>query len=85
MEPRGKGQKKRLSWNRIWSRLFAVLGILCLLYCLTIFFFMGYGTSFFLIWGMIAACCGGMAWLLKRTDWLDKLPKWLKRCFVILS
>ena len=84
LEPRGKGQKKRVAWNRVWSRIFAVLGVLCLLYCLTIFFFMGYGTSFFLIWGMIAVACGGMALLLSRTDWLDKLPKWLKRSFVIL-
>lgn len=85
LEPRGKGQNKRVAWNKIWSRIFALLGMLCLLYCLTIFFFMGYGTSFFLIWGMIAVGCGGMALLLRRTDWLDKLPKWFKRSFVVFG
>jgi len=84
LELRGRAQKKRVAGKRIWSRIFAVLGALCLLYCLTIFFFMGYGTSFFLIWGMIAAACGGMSLFLSRADWLDRLPKWFKRSFVIL-
>ena len=84
LEPRGRTQKQRMAWDRIWSHIFAAVGILCLLYCLTIFFFMGYGTSFFLIWGIIAVCCGGMALILRRRSWLDKLPKWFKRSFVIL-
>ena len=60
------------------SVIFGVLGVLCLIYCLAIFFFMGYGTKFFLIWGVLAAACGVLAVVLKRCEWLERIPKWIR-------
>ncbi len=59
--------------------VFAVLGILCLLYCLSIMLFMGYGTLFFLMWVALAVGCGAGAVLSAHREWLQYLPKWLKR------
>lgn len=65
------------------SCLFGILALLCLLYCLAIALFMGYGTSFFLIWGGLAAGCGLLALLLSREEWLGRIPRWLRRGFCI--
>lgn len=32
--------------------IFPILGVLCIAYCCCIYFFMGYGTKFFMIWGL---------------------------------
>lgn len=75
LDKRGKAQRKIPAA----SVFFGVLGVLCLIYCLTIFLFMGYGTSFFLIWGVMAVACGILAWVLSRREWLERLPKWFKK------
>lgn len=64
------------------SKCFGVLGAICLVYCLAIFF-MGYGTKFFLIWGALAAVCGVLSFVFAHQRWVERLPKWFKRCFVI--
>lgn len=78
LEQRGKEKGKSVG-----AIVFAVFGILCLLYCLSIAFFMGYGTSFFLIWGGMAVGFGFLSFLLARRGLMARIPKWLKRTFVI--
>lgn len=56
----------------------SVLGILCLLYCVSIALFMGFGTTFFLIWGAMALGCFGLAFLLAHPQWVKKIPKQLR-------
>lgn len=55
-----------------------VIGGLCILYCLLIMLFMGYGTRFFLVWGVIGSGFVGLGWLLGRERWLAAMPGWLK-------
>ena len=55
-----------------------VIGGLCILYCLAIMLFMGYGTRFFLIWGVIGSCFVGLGWLLGHGRWLAVIPGWFK-------
>ena len=57
----------------------AVLSALCILYCLAIFLFIGYGTRFFLIWGVIGVVLAGVSYLLYRKDILDIIPPWKPR------
>lgn len=73
LERRGLVKKKPIG-AVIWG----LLGILCLAYCLTIGLFMGYGTYFFLIWGVLAVCCGILSFILAHTGWVAKLSKWFK-------
>lgn len=65
------------------SAVLAVLAALCVLYCLFIGLFMGFGTWFFLIWGVLGAGFGAWSWLLHRQDLLERIPVWLRRGFVI--
>lgn len=60
------------------SIILMALGILCLLYCVGIFLFMGYGTSFFLIWGVAGVFLTGLGYLTSRRQLLEKIPHWLK-------
>ena len=41
-----------------------VLAVLCALYCVGIGLFVGFGSYFFLIWGVIAAFCAAWGWIL---------------------
>lgn len=77
LEQRGKEKK-----HPVTATIFAILGIVCLLYCLCIALFVGYGTKFFLIWGAIAAGFGGFSLLSAHPAWLEKIPFWLKAVFV---
>ncbi len=79
LDRRGRKNKK----IPVWRFLLNTLGILCLLYCLSILLFMGYGSSFFLVWGILAVGCLGLVWFLSHEKWLERLPKWLKRSFVV--
>lgn len=78
LDRRGRDVKK----NALMAKIFAVLGALCLIYCVAILLFVGYGTKFFLIWGAFAAAFGMMALVFQHQKWLECLPKWFKRCFV---
>lgn len=63
------------------------LAVLCFLYCLAIALFMGHGTNFFLIWGLLAAVLGFISFLLSRPGLWEGLPKWLRRfvCVVVVT
>lgn len=55
-----------------------ILGVLCLLYCLGIGLFMGYGTNFFLMWGALGLGLLGLGWILGYTPFFELLPRWGK-------
>lgn len=57
--------------------IFGALGILCIVYCISIAI-NGFGTKFFLIWGAIGAAFLLIGLLLTRREFLSSLPKWLK-------
>lgn len=76
-----RGKKKTMT--PLSSKVLGVLGVLCLLYCLSILLFMGYGTTFFLIWGALAAVCGILSLLLAHREWLEQIPKWLRVSFLV--
>lgn len=72
------------SRNRKCSVVLAVLAIICLLYCLSIALFMGYGTTFFLIWGVAAVFFGLWSAVLASPKLSKKIPGWFKITFGIL-
>lgn len=62
-----------------------VLGILCVLYCIGIGLFMGYGTRFFLIWGVMGAGFMGLGWVLAHKEWTHSLPAWFRTTFLAVA
>lgn len=73
LEGRGREKKK----HSIGSIVFALLGLLSILYCAGIGI-AGFGTLFFLIWGALGAACILLSVLLDRKKLLGELPKWVK-------
>lgn len=65
------------------AKLFYVLGALSGLYCLFIGMFVGHGTNFYLIWGVlgIVLILIGIAWKRKV---FAKIPKWIRICLNII-
>lgn len=80
LDRRGLVKKKKPIGAIIWG----LMAVLCLGYCLVIGLFMGYGTRFFLIWGVLGVFCGFLSFLLAHERWIKKLPKWLKGGCVIV-
>lgn len=80
LDRRGLVKKKKPVGAIVWG----LLGVVCLAYCLVIGLFMGYGTRFFLIWGVLAVFCGFLSFLLAHAKWMEKIPKWLKGICVIV-
>jgi len=79
LEQRGHKREKK----SIGSVCFAVLAVICLLYCLAIALFMGYGTTFFMVWGGLSVLFGLLSFLLSRRKLLRKLPRAFKIIVVI--
>lgn len=77
LDRRGKVTRK----IPVSAKIFGVLGILFLLYCLCILLFMGYGSRFFLIWGVMAVACGVLSLFLSHREWMARLPKWFRISF----
>lgn len=78
LDPRGKPE--RVS---VLGVFLLILAACCMMYCVTIAFFTGYGSKFFLIWGMISIACMIWAVLLFQRKLLRKIPKWIKIGFFI--
>lgn len=74
--------KKRPAGVRA-GRILMGLGLLCLLYCLFILLFMGFGTWFFLIWGLGGLVLMGWGYLLAGQK-TEEIPRWTKGCWGIL-
>lgn len=73
----GKKQKRREGKISLGSVIFGAIGILCLLYCVAIGFY-GFGTKFFLIWGVLGTGAVLLSLLLARRELVEALPGWLK-------
>lgn len=74
------GKKKKYGMG---AKICALSGALCILYCLSIALFMGYGSLFFLIWGVAGIFLCMFSLLLSRQEWLLRIPKWLRNSFVV--
>lgn len=64
--------------------IFGIIALVSFIYCIAIALFMGYGTKFFLVWGVIAFFFGVLTYLMLKPDILEKIPKWIKLIFVVL-
>ena len=81
---RERKTRRRETIDRVGS-LMTIVGILCILYCFSIPF-VGFGTRFFLIWGVLGAGLLLCAFLLCRRRLWRRLPKWFRRlCLVLLG
>lgn len=63
---------------------FGVLGVLCLAYFGYQLCFVSTGTRFYVVWGLLAAGCGGLSFFLAHRSWVEKLPRWLRRTAQVL-
>lgn len=64
--------------------LLMVAGLLCILYCISVYF-VGFGTKFFLVWGMIGTVLIVGSFLQWKWKLFSKLPRWMKRiCGIVL-
>lgn len=71
-------------WNKrfIFISIFVLLAIACILYGIRVMW-LGYGTSFFLIWMILAAALLFIAFAIYKQLW-KWFPKWLRRTIVIV-
>lgn len=61
-----------------------ILGLLFILYFLCIAFFVGHGTNFYFIWLFMGIGTIVLAILLKKEIWLEQIPLWFRRMFMLL-
>lgn len=61
-----------------------IFGGICLLYCLIIGLFVGHGTNFFLIWGVLGVLLTGFGFLWKK-GLPGMAPMWVKWAFTVLA
>ncbi len=62
----------------ISATVLAVLGAFCIVYCLAILIFGGYGSLFFLVWGILGLLCLILAVVHSSRILLNKIPKWFR-------
>lgn len=79
LEERGHRQE-RVS---IAAICFSVLAVLCAAYCLIIALFMGYGSYFFLIWGILAVVFTVISIILFHRSFVKGLPRLFKSFVVV--
>ncbi len=77
-------RKKKRPAGVAAGKILLGLGGLCLLYCIFILLFMGFGTWFFLVWGLaglVLLVWGGLlVW--QKTQ---RIPRWIKVCWGLLA
>ena len=76
-----RGRERVLKRGAIF---FGVLGVLCVLYCAAIGLCLGYGSYFFLIWGVMGVGCGLISLLCAKPAIRRKIPLWIIRTFWVL-
>lgn len=79
LEGRGREYSSGLA-HPVGTVFFMLLGVLCLLYCVGIAL-SGFGTLFFLIWGLLGVACLALGFVLSNRKLLSVIPKWLKLAF----
>ena len=62
-----------------------ILAVFCLCYCAAVFFMMGYGTKFFLVWGVLGVFFGIVTCFLANRAFMEKLSKKVKVLCVVLT
>ena len=77
LDPRGRGVDQK----HYGARALYVLAVLCALYCVGIGLFVGFGSYFFLIWGVIAAFCAAWGWILTHKSVQERIPRWIRMTF----
>lgn len=80
LDRRGRTRRK-ISVGSVAAGIF---GTLCLLYCVGIAI-AGFGTYFFLIWGVLGAALLVLSAALSNSDLISRLPLWLKRTAAVLA
>lgn len=78
-----RGRKSRSGVRIALGVVTALVAALCMLYCLCIMFFMGYGTKFFLIWGVMAVILAGLSYFLFCPEASKRIPKVIRIGFMI--
>lgn len=63
--------------RQIGTGCLTLLGVLCILYCLAVAV-VGFGTYFFLVWGVLGILCLALAGMLRMERLMEAIPKWLK-------
>lgn len=61
--------------------VFGILAVLCILYCLAIRLFIGFGTNFYYIWGVMGLGFGLISLLCGMPAWRRRIPLILQRIF----
>lgn len=64
----------------VLAGFFGIMGILFLIYCAGVAV-LGYGTYFFLIWGVMGACSLLLALMLRSGRIMNAIPVWIKGVF----
>ena len=64
----------------VLAGFFGIMGILFLIYCAGVAV-LGYGTYFFLIWGVMGACSLLLALMLRSGRIMNAIPPWIKGLF----
>lgn len=82
IEERGKESGKPITC--LLAIFFAILGVLFILYCLSILIFGGFGSPFFLVWGVMGIAALLLSTILASRRIMNKIPRWLKAAFVVL-
>lgn len=72
---RGRERKGR----KVAACVSVVLSFLCAVYFCSIYFFMGYGSNFFIIWAVFAVLFGSISFILFSPNLLRRIPGWMKR------
>ncbi len=68
----------------IGSIFFAILGLLCVAYCFFVAFFMNYGTTFFLLWGVLGLLSIVTAVILSKKALTHRIPKGVRIAVAVL-
>lgn len=67
----------------ILGAIFGIIGILCIIYCIGVAI-TGFGTYFFLIWGVMGLCSLLLALILRSGRIMTAIPVWGKGIFCVL-
>ncbi len=67
--------------KKVGALITAALAVICAIYFLAIYFFMGYGSYFFLIWAVMAMGFGVWSVVLFCPKIMQKIPNWFCKFF----
>jgi len=80
LDRRGAARRKK----PVAAASFGVLGGVCLIYFGYQLFFVSTGSSFYMVWGLMAAGCGAVSFFLAHRTWVEKIPRGFRRIVKLL-